>query len=139
VAHFNREVNASCTFCTDRKVLPADKETMIHLFFHCPSVQSLIAEFNRKYLRELVLEIALFFTSEATEHEKKNNCLNIILDIFRFVVWQFKLKKTNPTSHNFWPEFEYQLSIVTGSSPNFVSELIDCNLFQIDDRDGRRP
>jgi hypothetical protein len=71
--------------------------------------------------------------------KKKNNCLNIILDIFRFVIWQFKLKKTNPTSFKFWPEFEYQLSIATGSSPKFVSELIDCNLFQIDDRDGRRP
>ncbi len=75
VAHFNREVNASCTFCTDRKVLPADKETMTHLFFHCPSVQGLITEFSRKYLRDIELETAMFFTSEATEFEKKITAL----------------------------------------------------------------
>ncbi len=71
VALFNREVNASCTFCTDRKVFPADKETMAHLFFHCPSVQGLITELSRKYLTDIELEIAMFFTSEATEFEKK--------------------------------------------------------------------
>jgi hypothetical protein len=112
---------------------------MIHLFYHCPSVQCLITEFSTKYLRNPVLDIATFFTSEVTDFETKNNCLNLILDIFRYVVWQYKLKKANPTSFNFWPEFEYQLSIVTGSSPKFVSELIDCNLFQIINGDGRRP
>ncbi len=75
VAHFNREVNASCTFCTDRKVLPAEKETMIHLFYHCPSVQCLITEFSMKYLRDPELEIATFFTSEVTEFEKKITAL----------------------------------------------------------------
>jgi hypothetical protein len=63
VAHFNQEVNAGCTFCTERKVLPAEKETMVHLFYYCPSVQCLIIEFGTKYLRNMVPEIELFFTS----------------------------------------------------------------------------
>ncbi len=139
VAHFNQEVNAGCTFCTVRKVLPAEKETMVHLFYYCPSVQCLIIEFGTKYLRNMVPDIEMFFTSQVTDFETKNNCLNIILDIFRYVVWQFKLQKIYPTPFKFWPEFEYQLTTVTGSSPKFVSELIDCNFFQTANGDGRRP
>ncbi len=139
VAHFNLEINASCTFCADRKLFPAPKETMVHLFYYCPSVHELITEFCTKYLRNPELDLVTYFTSEVAEFEPKNNSLNLILDIFRYVVWQYKLKKTNPNNINFWPEFEYQLSTVTGSSPRFVSELIDCNFFQIANGDGRRP
>jgi hypothetical protein len=139
VAHFNQEVNASCTFCTVRNFLPAEKETMVHLFYYCPPVQCLIVEFGTKYLRNMALETEMFFGSQPTEFEIKNNCLNIILDIFRYVVWQFKLQKIYPTSFKFWPEFEYHLTTVTGSSPKFVSELIDCNFLQAANGDGRRP
>jgi hypothetical protein len=139
VSHFNPGINASCTFCDDRKLLPAPKETMEHLFYYCPLVHKLIIGFCTKYLRNPELDRVTFFTSDITEFEVKNNSLNIVLDIFRYVVWQYKLKKKYPTSLEFWPEFEYQLSTVTGSSQRFVSELMDCDFFQIAGGDGRRP
>jgi hypothetical protein len=139
VAHFNPGINASCTFCEDRKFLPAPKETMEHLFFYCPVVADLIQGFCTKFLRNPELEHDMYFTSEINVFEVKNNSLNLVLDIFRYVLWQYKLKKKYPTSLEFWSEFEYQLSVATGSSQRFVSELMDCNFFQIVGGDGGRP
>jgi hypothetical protein len=112
---------------------------MEHLFYYCPIVNDLIRGFCTKFLRNPELEHDTYFTSEINEFEIKNNSLNLVLDIFRYVVWQYKLKKKYPTPLEFWSEFEYQLSIVTGSSQRFVSELMDCDFFQIAGGDGRRP
>ncbi len=94
---------------------------MEHLFYYCPVVHDLIRGFCTKFLRNPELDHATYFTSDISEFEVKNNSLNLVLDIFRYVVWQFKLKKKYPTSLEFWSEFDYQLSIVTGSSQRFVS------------------
>jgi hypothetical protein len=37
VSHFNREIDASCTFCTLNNILPAPKETLAHVFLPLPN------------------------------------------------------------------------------------------------------
>jgi hypothetical protein len=41
-SHFRAKTSPECTFCTLKKLLPAPKETIEHLFWYCPAVNNVI-------------------------------------------------------------------------------------------------
>ncbi len=140
VAHFNREVDASCTFCTLCNNLPAPKETIAHVFYHCPTINDILVKFYAKYLHGITLEQNSFFLSNASEYEFENKPLNIVLDLIRYVIWQNKLNKKVPNFNLLETELHYLIGSITGASKNFERSLIDCKFFQRDRRedDGER-
>jgi hypothetical protein len=135
VAHFNREIDASCTFCTLRNNLPAPKETLTHVFFHCPTTNDILVNLYAKYLHGIILEQNTFFLSNASEHESENRPLNIVLDLVRYVIWQHKLIKKVRNFNLFETELQYILGSIIGASKNFERSLIDCKFFQRDRRE----
>jgi hypothetical protein len=139
VSHFNPEINAGCTFCVLNKILPPPKETIAHLFFDCPTTDSLIQELGHRYLQNCNLEKSSFFTSNISEYEKDNRPLDIILEIFRYVIWQYKLNSKIPSSLNFWCDFQYLVSTTIACSKNFESQVNDCIFFQRGCGNGQRP
>jgi hypothetical protein len=56
--------------------------------------------------------------------------LNIIWDVFRYVVWQFKLKQQVPVYSRFDAEMQYHFAIINSSSTRFYDALIDCSFLQ---------
>jgi hypothetical protein len=143
VSHFNREVDASCTFCTLRHALPAPKETLVHLFYHCPTTNDILGKFYGKYLHGIILEQSTFFLSNASDKEFDNKPLNIVLDVLRYVIWQHKLNKKIPSFSLFESEFHYLIGSITGASKNFEMSLTNCRFFQrerrVDHGELRRP
>jgi hypothetical protein len=140
IAHFNREIDAGCTFCVLRKNLPAPKETLSHIFFNCPTTSDVLVKFYAKYLRGITLEQNTFFLSNASEYESENRPLSLVLDIVRYVIWQHKLNKKVPNFNVFEMELQYILETVTGASKSFGRALTECKFFQRDRQeiDGER-
>jgi hypothetical protein len=96
VAHFNVEVNAGCTFCNITNNRPIPKETALHLFYFCPTIYRIICTFYDNYVVRIVNNKSNYFVSDISANERTNNVLNIVWDVFRYVVWQFKLKQKAP-------------------------------------------
>jgi hypothetical protein len=139
VTHFNQGVDASCTFCVLSKTLPAPKETIMHLFFDCPTTDRLIAELNVRYLTNLTLDKKTFFLSNPSEFENDNRTVGAILEIFRYVLWQYKLNKKVPVPLRFWGDFQYMISLTLACSKTFERLVMDCNFFQRAQGDGQQP
>ncbi len=147
VAHFNREINAGCTFCNISNNRPIPKETTIHLFYFCPTVCKIVSSFYDKYIINLDNSKSNYFLSDILPNERINNVLNIVWDVFRYVIWQFKLKKQVPIYSTFDEEMHYQFAIINSVNNTFRDALIDCPFLQTnqprrqdpDHNDERRP
>ncbi len=80
---------AGCTFCSITKDLPVPKETIQHIFFPCPTTQKMIFSFCGKFNRNINLNKNIFFLANDSEMEAKNNPLYLVMDLLRYVIWQF--------------------------------------------------
>jgi hypothetical protein len=144
VAHFNREVDAGCTFCNLSGPRPVPVETFKHIFFDCPHVNRVITDVEKKYFRGNPLSMEKFFLSNFGEKEKDNIACNILLDGLRYLIWQKKLEKVVPNTNNICADLECLMETVGGTSNKIFNLLNECSLFQRTDRegvggDGRRP
>jgi hypothetical protein len=82
---------------------------------------------------------ATFFLANVSNTEKENRILNITLDVFRYVLWQYKLEKKIPKHTTFATEMNYQMGIIIATSARFNDLLTDCKYFQNNDRQRRLP
>jgi hypothetical protein len=130
VAHFNMGINAGCTFCTINNDRPVPKETIPHLFYFCPTTSKIIDAFYLKYVIGIENSRKNFFLAEIFNSERINNVLNIVWDVFRYIIWQFKLRQQVPTYGFFDAEIQYQFAIINSSSRRFYDALIDCPFLQ---------
>jgi hypothetical protein len=139
VAHFNPEISAGCTFCAMTKTLPPPKETVAHLFFDCPTTDILLCQLKQKYLRNVDLERGNFFLANVSEFEKENKPLDIIFEIFRYVLWQYKLNGKVPSPLKFWADFQYLITTTITCNKNFELLVNECSFFQRDHGHGQHP
>jgi hypothetical protein len=130
VAHFNLEVNSGCTFCNITNNRPVPKETIQHLFFYCPTIYGIICTFFDRYIANSVNDKCNYFLSNLSSNEQVNNVVTIVWDIFRYVVWQFKLQKRLPVYEIFNEEMQYHFAIINATSKFFRDSLIDCQFLQ---------
>jgi hypothetical protein len=77
VSHFKPEAYGGCTFCSISKLLPAPKETMLHLFYPCPHTPKILMTFIQKNVRNINLDEQLFFLAKDSEFEYENNLLEL--------------------------------------------------------------
>jgi hypothetical protein len=80
-----------------------------------------------------------FFLASVSNTEKENRILNITFDVFRYVLWQYKLEKKIPNYTTFVIEMNYQMAIIIATSVRFNDVLTDCKYFQNNDRQRRLP
>jgi hypothetical protein len=139
VAHFNLEINSGCTFCNITNNRPVPKETLQHLFFYCPTIYEIICTFFDSYIANLVNNKGNYFLSNISSNEQVNNVVTIVWDIFRYVVWQFKLQKRLPTYGIFNEELQYHFAIINATSKFFRDSLIDCHFLQANRQVGGLP
>ena len=93
VAKFNNTTQPECTFCTLAKNLPAEKETMMHLFYYCPTTMKLYEQWFQKYSTVRVPDPTIFFMSNVSEVEEINRGVQFIFETLMYTIWQSKLEK----------------------------------------------
>ncbi len=139
VSHFNPDIDAGCTFCSLTNNRPVPKETVQHLFYYCPTTAPLITQFYDKHLCNFLISPSTFFLANVSIIEKENHPLNITFDVFRYVLWQYKLEKKIPNGIIFINDLEYQMGIIMATSECFYTLLDDCKFFQNSGRNRRLP
>jgi hypothetical protein len=97
VAHFNQFIGPECTFCTRRRWLPAQRETLRHLFLDCPEVNPIFNYFFNT-LDPVLIDLSIedkchlwFGGPAATKQHNDNVVLNLLLRLSLFYIWENKL------------------------------------------------
>ncbi len=129
-------MDAACTFCSLAGPRPVPEESFRHIFFDCPTVQKIILGMEKKYFRGTPITREKFFLSNFNDNEKENIACNILLDGFRYLIWQKKLEKVIPNANIICAELENLMITVGGTSKKILSILNECSLFQRGNRDG---
>jgi hypothetical protein len=137
ISHFNRDVDAACTFCSLVGPRSVPEESFRHIFFDCPAVNSIILGLEKKYFRGKIITMEKFFLSNFGDNEKDNIACSILLDGFRYLIWQKKLEKVVPNINIISAELESLMVSVGGASTKIFNILNDCSFFQRGNRDGR--
>jgi hypothetical protein len=144
VAHFNNEIDARCTFCKITGPFPVPSETFVHIFFDCPSVYKIIQTLYSRYFLNQTITKENYFLANYSEIEIDNLPINILLDLFRYLIWQEKLGKKLPSATTMLVNLESLLAITVGSRRKLEEQFSGCLYFQNggkqdDYGNGRRP
>ncbi len=131
VAHFNINVNAACTFCSKTGPWPAAAETMLHLFYYCPYVSKLFGKMERSFFINTILTKEQFFLGSVSDNEKINIAVTIILDIYRYLIWQSKLEKKITSESEFFTNMRYMILLVCRSSSKINDILSNCAIIDV--------
>jgi len=121
VVHINRDRDPGCTFCTLSKDMPVPLENIEHIFWNCPRVNKLIENltnfyFGFKFTKEE------WFGLNFNLNLKNLALLNIVLTIFKFVIWNNKLRKKLPNENLVISEINFQLNIMYNSHKKTMNQ-----------------
>jgi hypothetical protein len=109
-------VSEECTFCNLAGPRPVVSETFVHLFYYCNHVQNLLSKLIQKYVNKPVLTFEQYFLGNVSASEPDNIALTIVLDAFRYLIWQLKLEKKIGSESVFFANLRYILLLICNSS-----------------------
>jgi hypothetical protein len=97
VAHFNKNVDASCTFCTKSLLMPSPKETVRHLLYDCPQVFPVIESFYELTFNNIIPTPENFFGGGGFGISIDDDIFGTqIVDTLKFHFWECKINKKIP-------------------------------------------
>jgi hypothetical protein len=129
VHSYRKEVDPRCTFCTLQDAESTQRDSYRHLFFTCPVTVDL--------LRELFSKIDLTFDDNEKIrdiywygiYDKDNICMstvlcyNIVFDMFRHIVYRYKLRKVLPIFGDVYIQLKFALKCVCTANKKFSAAL----------------
>jgi hypothetical protein len=127
VQHINADRDAACFFCHKLKNFPAERESVEHFFWFCPTTSRIINRFENEFLN-VVLTKELFFTG--TRENKFELVTLIVMSVIKFCLWQFKLRKKVPTWYAFISDFNFIFNSLTASSKKLKIDVSNSTLFR---------
>ena len=134
VAHFVRGQSSNCTFCDIMQTPEDNRETTLHLFYDCPCVEELLAQFfswifstvEPRHVSRLE-----FFVGFDTGNEKKDKTLNVINLLVKKFIWDCKLRYCIPSLESLKTNVCSELKRIA-SVQNLMKDLfIGSELFNI--------
>jgi hypothetical protein len=129
VHHINPDRDASCTFCLINKILPAQRESFSHFFWDCVAVEKLIYNFSMFAINRTMSK-SNFFTG-VDDTGTFYDTVFLVVSLFKYALWQFKLRKKVPSWPSLKHEFLYLLNILMGSNKTIRIKLLNCNWCRI--------
>jgi hypothetical protein len=127
VQHINADRDAACFFCNKLKNFPAERESVEHFFWFCPTTSKLIERFGAEYLNAVVTK-ELFFTG--IRDNKFELATLIVMSVIKFCLWQFKLRKKVPSWYAFISDFNFIFNSLTASSKRLKIDVSNSTLFR---------
>jgi len=103
VAHFVRNHPNTCTFCDISREPEENSETILHLFFECRHIESLITNFYTWFLNtdaQRFVSKSEFFVGFNHENFIVNKILHMVNLLVKKYIWDCKQRFTIPTIEN---------------------------------------
>jgi hypothetical protein len=135
VAHFNHNIDESCTFCVLANIRPHSRETFSHLFFSCNVIEKLHDKFLPNFFPDLVFnttnERVCFLFLGTVPHTGNNSFffVRIFLLTWLYVIWEAKLFRQPLTPHMAFKNLLFLVRTMLASSNRLRYEKSNCNLF----------
>jgi zinc-binding in reverse transcriptase len=136
-AHFNADIPPTCDFCSWKKIFPAPKESILHLFWFCPVLEMLLSHIFAELFGNALVTKDTYFTG-IFENRPGNDATQelhlIIFNIIKYVIWEFKWSKKNPDRNSFAYRVKFYLNLVFRTSNKIKNIAITNNLFYLTQR-----
>jgi exonuclease III len=133
LSHFVRGVNRNCTFC-DLNLVPVEEdENILHLFFDCPTSETLREKFFKWITSDNNFSVTRreFFGI----FRNHNNYVNVVLETAKYVflkfVWDCKIRKCLPSFSFLKDNTAYEFLTMRGVSNKFAVNYNNCG-FNLD-------
>jgi hypothetical protein len=102
-------------------------ETFEHLFYSCPSVKIVIAEFFLRFTgwnpaNEVVTK-NFIFTGTAPNTDQKNFFISVLSIVFNYYIWQCKLQKRLPAPAALYNEIFYTMENIRRTSTTLRQDM----------------
>ncbi len=126
VFNYAANIDDRCTFCRIINPQTVARETFFHLFSNCPTTRLLLRGMTR-------LGGLLYLPDENLFNEKywfgliegkPTESLILIYEIFRYLIWKFKLRRLVPTQTYFFENFVSCLRHIRSLRPGFFDTFL---------------
>jgi hypothetical protein len=129
---FIRDADPRCTFCRIRDNDTVNRDSLAHFFKNCATTSNLITQMRQKYFRNKIndedfAEHYWYGTGTGTEHQSINL---LVWDLFRFVLYQFKQRRTVPNFVTFDKEFLFYIGITITSNSHLREKIRHVRLYE---------
>ena len=131
VAHIDISKDPSCTFCRKSGNLPPPLESFAHIFYDCPTVEKIFARFKGKFFRPEITREA-YFSGAFLEEPKSNLPLIMILNCFRYSIWEQKLQGALPSYYTIEIETLNLLETIVGANKKINNAITNCPLLYLE-------
>ena len=119
-----------CTFCRIRGNFPASNETIRHFFLECPTTM----DFVTRWCRQMDPAPNFLNNDDVTLYwyggtDINNDCkyLTFLFDSFRYIIWNFKLRKKLPNFNMLERELNFFVWCSANSNQSFKRKLLNIN------------
>jgi hypothetical protein len=103
---FDQNVNPNCTFCRIIDGRTANRDSLLHCFYRCPVVVTLIQRIRRNYFEVPDPAFPLFYWFGVLDgHENLTEFFLSFWDIFRYNIFKFRSRRQVPNYILFENEF----------------------------------
>jgi len=136
IAHFVQNADGRCTFCILMNKPDPVPESFEHVFYSCPVTQDLLKKFFEKYITKALTAETFFSGTGVAGNENENVPFSLVLDLFRYSIWQCKLNKKVPTFAYIAEEVTYMTNSIRKTSNELCALFDQCTMFTRRD-DGR--
>jgi exonuclease III len=133
VSHFNANISRACTFCNLKRIIPAPDETFLHLFYECPSTNTVLNTFVTNQLPELNLvtdddKKKFFLLGHLKTMDSFDNFFIITIAMScMFYIWECKLKKQIPAYMSLLNDMYYSVENIRRISGK-IREAMSLNI-----------
>jgi hypothetical protein len=96
---------------------------------YCPSTAKILDRWYGEYLADVLNTKENFFLSNQSLLEKENLVLNMLMDIFRYLIWEYKPQGKIPVYHSMMNDLQYNVMIIRGASRRIDNYFANSNFF----------
>jgi hypothetical protein len=132
VHNFNRDINPTCVFCRIRNINA--RESFRHCFWSCDSAATWRINFINTFFRGVggFLNLEDFFWYGMTTADQSpliNSVTNTVWDIFRYVIFKFKLRCILPNFQYIKNEFLFLLKCICNCNGKISTVINNLPIF----------
>lgn len=135
VVHIDPSKDPSCTFCTANNILPPPIESFAHIFYDCPVVGKILQNFLSKFIEPEVSRVG-YFQNDYVADIKHNVTITLIMNCFRYVIWEKKLTKSSLSYYTVEQEIINVIELISGSNKKIKTGILNNNFIYLSG-DGR--
>jgi hypothetical protein len=126
---YRPEIDPRCTFCRINDDSTDARDSFVHFFYNCPTTTSLLKEFFKKIdipFNDDINTRDIYWYGIYDKDDMCVNtltCFNLVFDVFRYILYKFKLRKVLPMFADIYDQVKFVLKNIGNANNKIKREL----------------